>query len=387
MTLANNMKIAVLHSGDLSSISLGGIDRYVKNLIMFSEPNEITVLGVTKKGEYEVGKIYERAYCNIPYYFIPIIDDHKYPLSPRYTLRLLRYLRVLKKFDCVYAQRTEYALPFMFSKTKNKLFEIIHGSSKYSEVFWGKNKARIHRFIEKQAIKIAKKTYVILNRQEFGVPYYKKKYHRYSNKIFYGKNPIDITVFKPFDKVMARKELKITASKVICYIGRVEQNPKRVLIYPEIMKNICSIFDDCLFIVIGDGADKEKMISIVSDYSLSKKFMFLGYIEDANLIAKYINASDLTINISIFEGTCTSNLESVACGTPVVSTDVGDIREILTDERNGVIIHEDEKTIVKEATEAIIKLLKSKVEMSDEYLKYSGEQIMKELKEDICNTN
>ena len=379
------MKIAILHSGDLANVSLGGIDRYVKNIILFSNDYEITIFGVTRNHEHEIGKTYEKEYMGVKYYFVPIISDKHYPLSIRYMLKEFFWVSKLGKFDCIYAQRTEFSIPFKFSKHKNKLIQMIHGSSKYSAVFWGKKKARVQMFFEKKAIKIAARTYVILNREEFGVPYYKKQYPKYANKFFYGRNPINTSYFYPRDKKEVRNELGISFPTVVSFVGRVENNPKRVLLFPQLMEELIKRFPNLGFVVVGVGADLKELIKIVDEKGMSSHFIFTGYIDDMITISKYVCASDITINISSFEGTCTSNLESVACSVPVISTDVGDIKEIIADNANGLIIPNDEGSIVSNAVNAITQTLNNGIKMTDSYLKYDGKNVVEELKKDIWN--
>lgn len=375
------MSIAILHSGDMQKISLGGVDRYIKSLILFSEDNEITVFGTTTYKEYVIGEVYQREYCGKKYRFIPISDDRKYPLSVYYMLNELKWVKELGKYDCIYAQRTEYSLPFIFSKNKRKLVEMIHGSSKYSEIGFGKNMAKIHLLMEKIAISIARYTFVILNREEFGVPYYKKKYSKYANRVFYGKNPIDPHIYHKKDRIALRKEYNISPEeKIVIFSGRIEDNPKRVLLLPQICKNLINNGVKIKFLVIGDGSDKKKLEDDVRKLNLENAFSFTGYIDDPYKIADYNNIADIAINISIFEGTCTSILESLACGIPVVSTDVGDIHECVSNGVNGYIIDNNEQTIVEEASRAINKLLTEKIEMNEEYKKYFGDQVIVELR-------
>ena len=375
------MSIAILHSGDMQKISLGGVDRYIKSLILFSEDNEITVFGTTTYKEYVIGEVYQREYCGKKYRFIPISDDRKYPLSVYYMLNELKWVKELGKYDCIYAQRTEYSLPFIFSKNKRKLVEMIHGSSKYSEIGFGKNMAKIHLLMEKIAISIARYTFVILNREEFGVPYYKKKYSKYANRVFYGKNPIDPHIYHKKDRIALRKEYNISPEeKIVIFSGRIEDNPKRVLLLPQICKNLINNGVKIKFLVIGDGSDKKKLEVDVRKLNLENAFSFTGYIDDPYKIADYNNIADIAINISIFEGTCTSILESLACGIPVVSTDVGDIHECVSNGVNGYIIDNNEQTIVEEASRAINKLLTEKIEMNEEYKKYFGDQVIVELR-------
>ena len=63
------MKIAVLFSGDMESLSLGGIDRYLKSLVSFFEDKEITIFGTGRAGVIKTGKKYKRKYNGKTYYF------------------------------------------------------------------------------------------------------------------------------------------------------------------------------------------------------------------------------------------------------------------------------------------------------------------------------
>ncbi|WP_305116195.1 glycosyltransferase family 4 protein, partial [Thomasclavelia cocleata] len=110
-------------------------------------------------------------------------------------------------------------------------------------------------------------------------------------------------------------------------------------------------------------------------------FFLAGYIDNSKLIAKYYNSSDVVINISIFEGTCTSNLEAIACGIPVISTDVGDIHELIFGNENGIIIPNDiDENIVTNVSNAVLSLSKRQIKMNEIYEKYNGINVIDELK-------
>ena len=376
------MNIAILHSGDLKNVSLGGVDRYIKSLILFSKDNEITVFGTTRVGEHKVGEEYQKVYCGKKYKFIPISTDKNRPLSVFYMVNEIKWVNKLGNYDCIYAQRTEYSLPFLFSKNKKKLIEMIHGSSKYSDVFFTKNVAKVHLLMEKLAISIAARTFIILNRKEFGVPYYKKKYPKYAARILYGRNPIDTSIYKKQDKVESRKLLNLKQDEfVVLFSGRVEHSPKRVLLFPDICRSIVDKGIKLQFVVIGEGSTRQDLINKIKDYNLSEYFILPGYIDDPKLISLYNNAADITINISMFEGTCTSNLEAIACGVPVVSTDVGDINECIFDGENGAIINNGaDEIIIKDAVNAIIDIYNIPPSMNKIYMKYDGKVVMEDLK-------
>ncbi|MCI8950566.1 MAG: glycosyltransferase family 4 protein [Lachnospiraceae bacterium] len=378
------MRIAVLFSGDMEHLSLGGIDRYLKSIISLFNDHEITVFGTGVYGMVKIGKRYEKEYGGKKYYFIPISCDKHRPLSIFYLINEIRYIGKLKEFDYIYVQRIEYTLPFFFSKQRKKVIQIIHGSSKYSEIFFGNKLGKVHLAMEKIAIRIAPITFVILNREEFGVPYYKKKYPKDANKIYYAYNPINTDIFYKKSKYECRKKLNLPCSKkIVTYVGRLDDDPKRVLKIPYICKELNKLELECIFLIVGNGADENKMKQEVAFLHLSEQFIFTGYIEDISLIADYYNASDIAINISIFEGTCTSNLEAIACKTPVLSTDVGDIHEVIKNGNNGIIIPNDHNNLVKHAADAIYQALAEPIPMSNEYLKYSGNEVAEQLKQNF----
>ena len=88
----------------------------------------------------------------------------------------------------------------------------------------------------------------------------------------------------------------------------------------------------------------------------------------------------------MFEGTCTSNLEALATGTPLVSTDVGDIKEVLDGVHNGIIVDnsDDEAEIVRDVVDGIIYMTENRITMDNSFMKYAGIEVAEELRKDIC---
>lgn len=381
------MKLAILHAGDLNGVSPGGVDRYIKSLLLGLDGVEVTLFGTTKaETGYLIGEEYMMNYQGASYSFIPVAYDAKKPLSVHFAKALPKYFRKLRGYDCIYSQRIEFTIPFLFSPLKKKVFQIVHGSSAYSSIGFSKSIALVYPAFERLAINIASRTYVILNREEFGVPYYKRLYPGYSDKIFYARNPIDYAYYsESVNADDARINLRIDKnSKVITYLGRVVNNPKRVNLLPQICLKVKKSIPNVLFLIVGDGEDLPVLKEQVEALGLSSSFVFAGYINDSEIIRQYLSLSDVTINISSFEGTCTSILESLASKTPVVATDVGDIHECLYDGRNGVIIPNDnESNIENNAASAIVELLCSPLEVDNCAEAYDLKRVGKDFLADI----
>ena len=367
-------RIAILFPGNLRSVSIGGIDRYVKSIIASAEECEITVYGICEVGEFEVGKSYDREYKNKKYTFIPICTDAKTPLSLYYTISERKWIpKLLRDYDSIYLQRIEFALPFAF-KNKKKISQIIHGSAKYYKYSYGMKRYLVYSFLEWLSVMITGKTFVIMNNETYGVPYYKKKYKKFADRFYYAINPVTFDVFKRTDRQSARRQLGIGESeKVVLYTGRVVDNPKRTLLIPDICKKLNERDLKCSFFVAGNGPDDETLQEKIADYGLGSQIKCLGYIDDNELIAEYVNAADVSINMSMYEGTCTSNVESVACGTPVVSTDVGEIRELIHDNCNGVIVSDaDQDKLAENMAIGIEQVFQGGIRMDESYKAYES---------------
>lgn len=108
-------------------------------------------------------------------------------------------------------------------------------------------------------------------------------------------------------------------------------------------------------ILIGKGIEEEKL----KQESKGLDIEFLGFISHDKL-PKYLNKADVYISSSLVEGMSNSILEAMACGLPIITTDVGGTKELIKekgDQQNGVII---EKTAdIDSIIEALIHYLEN----------------------------
>jgi glycosyltransferase involved in cell wall biosynthesis len=84
-----------------------------------------------------------------------------------------------------------------------------------------------------------------------------------------------------------------------------------------------------VYLVIGKGPDFKEIKSKVSQLGIERNFILTGYVSDEDL-PLYYNASDFSILPSKSgEGLPLAGLESMACGLPLLATNVGGIGEIM----------------------------------------------------------
>ena len=103
---------------------------------------------------------------------------------------------------------------------------------------------------------------------------------------------------------------------------------------------------------------------LAEKYSKHEKIEFTGY---TNLPSDYILKSEVGILPTYFEGESSpySVIEYLSCSKPVIATDKGEIRDMLStnDDIAGIVIQlcDDNKPTVKELKEAMEKLMLDKI--------------------------
>ena len=161
------------------------------------------------------------------------------------------------------------------------------------------------------------------------------------DKILVVGNGVDLEKFKPVEKKQAREELGIQhTTKVIITVGAlVERKGFHRII--EILPTLINRHPDILYLVVG-GASAEgdwtlRLKQQVEELELNSYVRFLGPIPPDEL--KYIlSASDLFVLPTSNEGWANVLLEAMACGLPIVTTDVGGNAEVVSRSELGAII-------------------------------------------------
>ena len=105
-----------------------------------------------------------------------------------------------------------------------------------------------------------------------------------------------------------------------------------------VLRQLPEIFRDaprarCIF--AGAGPEQANLESLAASLGLADRVTFLGSRDD---IPRLLSAADIFILPSLKEGFSNAILEAMACGLPVVASDVGGAREIIERGVNGYVI-------------------------------------------------
>ncbi len=93
-------------------------------------------------------------------------------------------------------------------------------------------------------------------------------------------------------------------------------------------------YPDLALLLVGDGAEKLKLERIAEDVAMTENVLFAGFRDD---IPELMSCSDVMVLASHFEGAPQVIPQAWAAGTPVISTPVGGIGEMVVDGVNGIL--------------------------------------------------
>lgn len=150
---------------------------------------------------------------------------------------------------------------------------------------------------------------------------------RYGEKIVEGsgrfkilQNAIDVEKYRysPEKRREIRDKLEYTPEQlVVGHVGRMtaEKNHDFIL---QIFKQICIVRDEARLVLIGDGKLRCELENKVKNFGLNDKVVFLGIRADVNDL---MQAMDIFVFPSVFEGLPVTMVEAQASGLPCVISD------------------------------------------------------------------
>ena len=88
--------------------------------------------------------------------------------------------------------------------------------------------------------------------------------------------------------------------------------------------------------ILGEGLLRTELETQIAKMNLSNKVMLLGKVSN---VEDYLATSDVFVMTSLFEGLPLSMIEAMACGLPIVSSNVGGIKDLIDEGKNGFLLN------------------------------------------------
>ena len=149
-------------------------------------------------------------------------------------------------------------------------------------------------------------------------------------------NVVDMNMFE-----IRHTENKGEKKKFI-HVSCFEDRQKNISGILRVLKKISEERSDWTCQMVGDGIHYNKLVDYAKGLNLGDDFVKFYGLKENEELARLMAEAGFQVMFSRFENLPVVILESYACGVPVLSTDVGGIREHLNDDLGILIQSEDE---------------------------------------------
>lgn len=147
-------------------------------------------------------------------------------------------------------------------------------------------------------------------------------------------NFVDTELFhRQPDTVHLREQLDLKGRKVCIHISNFRP-VKRIL---DVLKTFCSIEQSvpATLLFVGDGPERSEAENWAREHGIDEHVRFLGKISD---IVPLLSVADLMLMPSSGESFGLAALEAMACGVPVIVTDMGGFPEFIVNGTHGFLV-------------------------------------------------
>ena len=150
---------------------------------------------------------------------------------------------------------------------------------------------------------------------------------------------VDLDVFWPRERTLARERLGVTEPGVVLYVGRLEPL-KGLDILVRAVADL-AMADTTRLLVVGGDPDSDELVgelgSLARSVGVAERVTFAGSVPQQDL-PWYYSAADVLVLPSHYESFGMVALEAMACGTPVVVSRVGGLKTFVRNGESGYLV-------------------------------------------------
>jgi glycosyltransferase involved in cell wall biosynthesis len=157
---------------------------------------------------------------------------------------------------------------------------------------------------------------------------------------------IDLDRFRPVDRVMAKAALGI-AGPLLISVGNLVARKGQVLALAALAE-----LPEASLLVVGEGPERARLERLAGELAIAGRVRFLG-VQPHDAMPALIAAADALVLPTVSEGLANVWVEALACGTPVVTSDVGGARDVIDRPAAGRLVPRDSAAIAASVRELL----------------------------------
>lgn len=163
------------------------------------------------------------------------------------------------------------------------------------------------------------------------------------------RNGVDLAQFHPpKEREELRRQLGLTGTILLSVGHLIERKGHDLAI------RALADLPNTRLLIAGEGPERDSLTSIVNERGLSHRVQFLGAVSQERL-RDYYGAADILILGSSREGWANVLLESMACGTPVVASNVWGTPEVVAAPEAGVLMASRSPEVLAQAAKGLLQ--------------------------------
>jgi teichuronic acid biosynthesis glycosyltransferase TuaC len=147
------------------------------------------------------------------------------------------------------------------------------------------------------------------------------------------RNGVDLQLFRPVDRETWRSRLGFRRTTLLSVGNLVPLKGNDLAI------RALRLLPEMELVIVGNGPERGGLGTLARELGVSDRVTFVGVMAQEDL-RHYLGAADALVLASSREGWANVLLESMACGTPVVASNVGGTPEVVTAPEAGLMMAE-----------------------------------------------
>lgn len=167
-----------------------------------------------------------------------------------------------------------------------------------------------------------------------------------AGKITLHRTGLDRDRFRPYEHTQLRRQLSQTlgfampdnAPLLACVGALIERKGQAIAI--RALRDV----PGARLVLVGKGEDEAALRALVAGEGVAERVFFAGSL-DHDLVPLILSAADVMVLPTANEGLANAWVEALACGTPVVTCDVGGARELIDSDIAGRLVARDPQAV------------------------------------------
>ncbi len=316
------------HWSSTESLSMGGATGVIKSILPYLKADSIFLLGITSKRDNQFREIPFRDNITIiPLIYVPQVSV--IPVRIRAIWQSRKINRVVRKHNIssVYSHAEE--MSFWIRPGITILYHM-HGGA--NAIVKAKNRWLRLKLIQKlweyvRSRNIRKATRIIAI-DAFCLDLAKKQ--DAGAKTLLIPNFVDTGIF--YKDNTPTGLLDHIGGKILLFVGRIEEVKGLELFVGTLLEINRRNTEKWTGVLVGRGTYQPAIVKYIEEKQAKDQFFFAGPVFRQDELRKIYSRATVLMISSHYEGIPMVILECLACGTPVISTDVGGIKELVADD-------------------------------------------------------